>query len=376
MPLLGVAATGAGSLGRVPLAVITLTALAAFEAVTALPAAALQLGQARSAADRIGAVADTPDPVRRPDHPFPPPERPVTISLGGAAVRYPGRATHAVRDIDLDLAPGRRVALVGATGAGKSTVAAVLFRLAGLSAGTARLNGRDLAGYDPDDVRAVVTGCAADPHIFDATIRDNLRLAKPDASDADLAAAADRARLLDWIGSLPRGWDHPRSGRPGPDGRDRGARARPGGRARDARPARPGRPGLPAALGRREVRMTDLDEALVRAGRYLRRGVVSADLRTLEKTGGREADSFYRTSAACCWRCSRRPRRVTAATRLPHWMTEARYRGQKVVVCSPDYSDAAKFADEWLSPAPGTDGRPAASRPARRGWEPVRWPGS
>jgi nitrate reductase alpha subunit len=46
------------------------------------------------------------------------------------------------------------------------------------------------------------------------------------------------------------------------------------------------------------------------------------------------------------------------ATRTPdaHWMTEARYRGQKVVVCSPDYSDAAKFADEWLSPAPGTDG--------------------
>jgi thiol reductant ABC exporter CydC subunit len=207
--LLGVAATGAGNLGRVPLAVITLTALAAFEAVTALPAAALQLGQARSAADRIAAVADTPDPVRRPDHPFPPPERPVAISLRNAAVRYPGQATDAVRDIDLDLPPGRRVALVGATGAGKSTVAAVLFRFAGLSAGTALLNGRDLAGYDPDDVRAVITGCAADPHIFDATIRDNLRLAKPAASDAELAAAADRARLLGWITSLPRGWDTP-----------------------------------------------------------------------------------------------------------------------------------------------------------------------
>jgi thiol reductant ABC exporter CydC subunit len=207
--LLGVAATGAGNLGRVPLAVITLTALAAFEAVTALPAAALQLGQARSAADRIAAVADTPDPVRRPDHPFPPPERPVAISLRNAAVRYPGQATDAVRDIDLDLPPGRRVALVGATGAGKSTVAAVLFRFAGLSAGTALLNGRDLAGYDPDDVRSVITGCASDPHIFDATIRDNLRLAKPAASDAELAAAADRARLLGWITSLPRGWDTP-----------------------------------------------------------------------------------------------------------------------------------------------------------------------
>ena len=88
---------------------------------------------------------------------------------------------------------------------GKSTLAAVLFRFTDLSSGTARLNGRDLAGYDPDDVRAVIGGCAADPHIFDATIRDNLRLARPGASDAELAAAADRARLLGWISSLPRG---------------------------------------------------------------------------------------------------------------------------------------------------------------------------
>jgi ABC-type transport system involved in cytochrome bd biosynthesis fused ATPase/permease subunit len=93
--------------------------------------------------------------------------------------------------------------------AGKSTVAAVLFRFAGLSAGTARLNGRDLAGYDPDDVRAAISGCSAGPHIFDATIRDNLRLARPDAGDAELAAAAGRARLLAWIGSLPGGWDTP-----------------------------------------------------------------------------------------------------------------------------------------------------------------------
>jgi ATP-binding cassette, subfamily C, bacterial CydC len=207
--LLGVAATGAGTLGRVPLAVITLTALAAFEAVTALPAAALQLGQTRAAADRISDLLDAPDPVPLPDRPFPSAGRPVTISIRGGSVIYPGRETPAVRGIDLDLEPGRRVALVGATGAGKSTLAAVLFRFADLSAGTARMNGRDLAGYDPDDVRAVITGCAADPHIFDATIRDNLRLARPSASDAELAAAANRARLLDWITSLPRGWDTP-----------------------------------------------------------------------------------------------------------------------------------------------------------------------
>jgi thiol reductant ABC exporter CydC subunit len=207
--LLGVAATGSGSLGRVPLAVITLTALAAFEVVTALPAAALALGQSRAAADRIADVLDAPDPVRYPDRPFPAPDGPVEISIRGGTVRYSPDEPPAVRDIDLDLGPGRRVALVGATGAGKSTLAAVLFRFVDLSAGTARLNGRDLAGYDPDDVRAVISGCAQDPHIFDATIRDNLRLARPQASDAELAQAASDARLLDWITSLPRGWDTP-----------------------------------------------------------------------------------------------------------------------------------------------------------------------
>ena len=207
--LLGVAATGAGALGRVPLAVITLTALAAFEAVTALPAAALQLGQARTAAGRITDVLDTPDPVPVPDHPFPPPGRPVALSVRGATVVYPGQAVPAVQDVDLDLPPGRRVAVVGATGAGKSTLASVLFRFTDLTAGRVLLNGRDLTGYDPDDVRTVISGCAAGPHIFDATIRDNLRLARPQASEDELADAAARARLLDWITSLPLGWDTP-----------------------------------------------------------------------------------------------------------------------------------------------------------------------
>ncbi len=205
--LLGVAAAGSGTLGRVPLAVITLTALASFEAVTAMPAAAMQLGQARAAAERIAVVLDAPDPVHEPDRPFPPPQRPVAISLRDATVRYSPDGPPAVRNVDLDLRPGRRVALVGATGAGKSTLAAVLFRFIDLTSGRALLGGRDLAGYDPDDVRSVISGCAQDPHIFDASIRDNLSLARPGASDAELAAAAANARLLDWISSLPRGWD-------------------------------------------------------------------------------------------------------------------------------------------------------------------------
>jgi ATP-binding cassette subfamily C protein CydC len=205
--LLGVAATGAGTLSRVPLAVLTLTALAAFEAVTALPAAAVQLGQARVAADRIVAVTDMPDPVREPSHPRPLPPGPFGIQLRDATVVYQPGGPPALDRVSLDLPPGRRVALVGANGAGKSTVAAVLMRFCELTAGTALLNGHDLASYAADDIRSVIGGCPQDPHLFDTTIRDNLRLARPDATDEELVASVARARLLPWIASLPQGWD-------------------------------------------------------------------------------------------------------------------------------------------------------------------------
>jgi thiol reductant ABC exporter CydC subunit len=205
--LLGVAATGTGALSRVPLAVLTLTALAAFEAVTTLPAAAVQLGQARVAADRIAAVTDAPDPVRDPARPRALPPGPFGIQLRDATVRYRPGGPPALDRVSLDLPPGRRVALVGANGAGKSTVAAVLMRFCELSGGTALLNDHDLASYAADDVRSVVGGCPQDPHLFDASIRANLRLARPDATDEELEAAAARARLLPWIRSLPQGWD-------------------------------------------------------------------------------------------------------------------------------------------------------------------------
>ena len=207
--LLGVAATGGGALTRVPLAVLTLTALASFEAVTALPAAAIQLGQARESARRITAVLDAPDPIREPATPRPRPDGPVWVQLRGAQVRYEPGGPAALDGIDLDLPPGRRIALIGPNGAGKSTVASVLLRFIDLTAGTATLNGHDLASYSADDVRTVLGGCPQDPHIFDASLRDNLRLARRAASDEQLEDAACRAGLLDWIRSLPRGWDTP-----------------------------------------------------------------------------------------------------------------------------------------------------------------------
>jgi ATP-binding cassette, subfamily C, bacterial CydC len=124
-------------------------------------------------------------------------------------VRYEPDEPRALDGLDLDLPPGRRVALIGPSGAGKSTAAAVLLRFRDPVGGSVTLNGADLASYGSDAIRTVVGGCPQDPHIFDASIRDNLRLARPGATDAELADAAARARLLPWIQSLPRGWDTP-----------------------------------------------------------------------------------------------------------------------------------------------------------------------
>ena len=205
--VLGVAATGSGTLTRVPLAVLTLTALAAFEAVITLPAAAVQLGQARVAAGRIATVLDAPDPVREPATARPLPDGPLHVTMRGTRVRYQPGGPLALDGIDLDLPPGRRIALVGPNGAGKSTVAAVLLRFIDIAAGTVTLNGFDLAAYAADDIRTRIGGCPQDPHIFSTTIWDNLQLARPGATDEQRADAAARAGLLDWIRSLPLGWD-------------------------------------------------------------------------------------------------------------------------------------------------------------------------
>jgi ATP-binding cassette, subfamily C, bacterial CydC len=203
--VLGVAAVGSGTLSRVPLAVLTLTALASFEAVSGLPAAALQVGQAQASAARLCAVLDAPPPVTDPATPRPAPHPPVTVALRGASVRYQPDGPLALDSLDLDLTPGKRIALVGPNGAGKSTVVAVLLRLCDLAGGTARLCGHDLSSYAADDVRKLIGGCPQDSHVFNDSIAANLRLARPGATDDELIEAVERARLLPWVRSLPLG---------------------------------------------------------------------------------------------------------------------------------------------------------------------------
>ncbi|MQA98046.1 MAG: thiol reductant ABC exporter subunit CydC [Streptosporangiales bacterium] len=203
--LLGVAAVDGGTLGAVPLAVVVLTGLAAFEVVAPLPPVAARLGAIRSGAVRLFAVLDLPPAVHDPDDPAPVPEGPVSVTVRGLRVRYGPDEPWALDGVDLDLSPGRRVAVVGPSGAGKSTLAAVLFRFRDPDAGTVLLSGTPLTDHTVDDARAVIGGMPQDPHVFTSTLRENLRLARPGCPDGDLWEVLDRVRLGDWVRSLPDG---------------------------------------------------------------------------------------------------------------------------------------------------------------------------
>ncbi|MGY5008200.1 thiol reductant ABC exporter subunit CydD [Streptomyces sp. 900105755] len=205
--LLGAQGVADGRLSGVAMAVVVLTPLAAFEAVLGLPLAVRHRQRVRRSAERIYEVLDAPDPVREPELPRQAPAAPFPVVLKGLTARYPGQQRDALGGLDLTLHEGRRVAVVGASGAGKSTLAQVLLRFLDPGAGSYTLAGVDAYGMDSDDVRRLVGLCAQDAHLFDSSVRENLLLARKDATEEDLRDALGRARLLDWVDGLPDGLD-------------------------------------------------------------------------------------------------------------------------------------------------------------------------
>jgi ATP-binding cassette, subfamily C, bacterial CydCD len=204
---LGAQAVGDGRLSGVAMAVVVLTPLAAFEAVLGMPLAAQFRQRVRRSAERVYEVLDAPDPVREPERPAKPPVSPFPLRLEGLGARYAGQERDALAGLDLTLEQGRRVAVVGVSGAGKTTLAQVLLRFLDVREGTYTLGGADAGMLDGDDVRRFVGLCAQDAHLFDSSVRENLLLARKDADEEDLRDALARARLLDWVDGLPDGLD-------------------------------------------------------------------------------------------------------------------------------------------------------------------------
>jgi ATP-binding cassette subfamily C protein CydCD len=133
------------------------------------------------------------------------------IVLRGLELTYPGRRIPAVHDLELTVEPGETVALTGPSGCGKSTVLSVVLglRSPGAGAGVVRLGGVDLADVDLEEWRRHLAWVPQRPHLFARTVAENVRLGRPDASDAHVAAALDAAGLTEVVRHLPRGVDTP-----------------------------------------------------------------------------------------------------------------------------------------------------------------------
>jgi thiol reductant ABC exporter CydC subunit len=200
-------AHAAGRLDGVLIATLALLALAAFDAVQPLPAAARSLAATVAAGRRVLQLVETQPAIVDPSAAAPAPVPPFALALEGVRASYGGGQAPVLDGADLVLAPGRRVALVGASGAGKTTIVNLLLRFLDPEAGRVTLAGRDLREYRQEDVRGAIAVAGQDSHVFSAGIAANVRIGRPDATDAEVADALARARLWEWVKGLEQGME-------------------------------------------------------------------------------------------------------------------------------------------------------------------------
>lgn len=208
--LLAIPLVSAAAITPAQLPMLALFVLASFEAVLPLPLALQMLGETLAAARRVFAILDARPQIDEPaDLPVPQWTQP-EVRIDGLRLRYPTAAAAAAWALDglsLTLAPGERVALVGPSGAGKSTLVQVLLRFWEYQEGSVRIGGHDLRAWPAQALRAHIAVVSQDTYLFNTTIRDNLMLAKPQATDEEVVAACKAAQLHDFIVSLPDGYD-------------------------------------------------------------------------------------------------------------------------------------------------------------------------
>lgn len=203
----GVPAVTGGHLTAVLLAVLVLTPLALADTVQAVGAAAAALQRSSAAADRLALILLTAPLSTPPAHPRPLPRTATgpVVELHGVSARWPGSDQDALHEIDLRLVPGQRVVVLGESGSGKSTLLAVLLGFLPPSAGRITVDGIDLAELDPDAARTLFAWCDQQAHLFDSTLAENVRLARPEATDTQIGTALAAAGAAQWLGGLPRG---------------------------------------------------------------------------------------------------------------------------------------------------------------------------
>lgn len=206
--VVGTDAVIAGDLHPVALAVIAMTPLAMSDLVQAVGVAAATARRSSSASRRIRELLATgPTTAPGPVDPAPLQVSAPVIELHGVSARWPGADRDVLTGFDLTLRPGETVLVSGSSGAGKSTLIALLLGFLTPTAGRITVDGRDAADIDPEQWRAMFGWCEQQAYLFDSTVAENVRLARPDATDDQVAAAVRAAGAGDWLDRLPRGLD-------------------------------------------------------------------------------------------------------------------------------------------------------------------------
>ncbi|WP_326631805.1 ABC transporter ATP-binding protein/permease [Nonomuraea fuscirosea] len=188
-----------------PVAVVL--AATTFAPVIAVTDVARDLNLVIAAGDRIMTILNTPAPVT--DRVSEPPPGPITphVAFSGVRFQYGPALPDAVSDISFDIAPSETVALVGHSGAGKSTCASLLMRMWDVNAGSITIGGHDIRDFPQDDLRRLITLVPQDVYLFNIPLIDNIRLGRPQASRDDVIAAARAAQADEFITGLPDGYD-------------------------------------------------------------------------------------------------------------------------------------------------------------------------
>ncbi|MFE1613098.1 ABC transporter ATP-binding protein [Streptomyces albidoflavus] len=217
------ALSGALEPGAVVSLALLLTRL--YAPLTALAGARLEVMTALVSFERVFEVLDLKPLIAAPEHPRALPDGPLDVAFEDVVFAYPsadkvslasleevaaldGReGTEVLHGVSFRAEPGQTVALVGSSGAGKSTIAALLPRLYDTDAGTVRIGGRDVRDLDADTLRDALGMVTQDGHLFHESVRANLLLARPAATEEDLWDALRRARLDGLVASLPDGLD-------------------------------------------------------------------------------------------------------------------------------------------------------------------------
>ena len=168
-----------------------------------------ELAQAAGAAERLGEILASEPAIRSPETPTPlsSPARGGTVAFESVRFRYPTRPEHAALDgVSFTVAPGERVALVGPSGAGKTTVLQLLLRFYDPDEGSVRLDGVRLPEADLDELRARLSLVPQDPVVFSGTVTENIRYGRPGASEAEVEEAARLANADGFVRALPQGY--------------------------------------------------------------------------------------------------------------------------------------------------------------------------